>query len=320
MTAVVGEHPPSRPGRPTLADPDLGRDVLTTSVVTPEAVLLEFRSAGIGSRVLAKMVDLAILGALALGSMFAIGVVVAVAGDTIGIIAVTVLVFALLFVYPCTEAWLGGATPGKRALGLEVITVEGGPVRLRHAAIRATIGLVEFLLPPGGLLALASALLTRRSQRIGDLAAGTLVVRKVRTSVPVVVFPPPAGYQAARFAETCDVSRLSPEWYALLRDYWLRWPTLDENVRWLRLRELTSDVEQRIGVPRPPQLSEDDYLSAVLFASQRADWAALGRTAPVAATSTGRPPDAPVSAEALRHAPPPIVPPSPAGPPSQTGG
>src|SRR4029079_11871859 len=86
--------------------------------------------------------------------------------------------FAVFFGYPvaCETLW-NGQTIGKMALGLRVRTREGTPVRFRHAAIRASLGIVEFYVT-FGLAALLSIPFTRDHQRLGDLAAGTVVMRE----------------------------------------------------------------------------------------------------------------------------------------------
>ena len=71
--------------------------------------------------------------------------------------------------------------------------------------------LVDFFIPPGGLVACVSVLLTRDDQRLGDLAAGTIVVHE-RTATPTaapVWFPPPWGYEA--YTATLDVAGLDAE-------------------------------------------------------------------------------------------------------------
>jgi uncharacterized RDD family membrane protein YckC len=100
--------------------------------------------------------------------------------DWLGIALVLLLVFALQFGYPVGfETLWRGRTPGKAAMGLRVVTVEGAPVRFRHAATRAAIGLLE-LTGTAGAIAVIASLSSARGQRLGDLAAGTLVIRERR--------------------------------------------------------------------------------------------------------------------------------------------
>ena len=105
-------------------------------------------------------------------------------------------VFAALLVYPvvCETIW-NGKTVGKMLVGLRVVTVEGAPVRFRHAAIRSALGIVDFLIGAGSV-AIVTALATRQSQRLGDLAAGTIVIRERQAGAYAqpILFEPPVGW------------------------------------------------------------------------------------------------------------------------------
>src|SRR3954453_17328382 len=144
------------------------------TIATPEGVELALPLAGIGSRALALMVG-SILQALIVAAAAVLGY--AVLG---GLAAEVVLSAGLLFAYlvydVAFEVRGGGRTPGKRAVGLRVVRDGGGPVGLRASLIRNVIRLFEaaLLYAP----AMISILATRSNQRLGDLAAGTLVVRE----------------------------------------------------------------------------------------------------------------------------------------------
>jgi uncharacterized RDD family membrane protein YckC len=224
-------------------------------VVTPEAVPLELETANIGSRCLAVMIDWLIQGT----TLFALIVgFTALAGATnthvgVGIAAAFffLLTFIVLWGYPTVmETLWRGRTIGKAALGLRVITVEGAPVRFRHAAIRATLGLVDFILTSGAG-AVISVLLTPRSQRLGDLVAGTVVLRE-RTGLraPVAVeFPVPQGLEA--YAQTLDVARLTGDDYRAARTFLLRAGSLAPAVRYDLALRIAEPVAERVQ-PAPP--------------------------------------------------------------------
>lgn len=257
---------------PTVADPRVERSSAFTSVVTPQAVLLEFRTAGIGSRVLAKVIDLAIQLVL----LIAVSILsAAVGGGSAAFIVAAVGAFLVIFGYPTTEAFLGGQTVGKKALSIRVITADGGPVRFRHAAVRSLIGFVElFVLPPGGPMALISALLTKRSQRIGDLVAETVVVRDKVDPTSPVFFNPPVG--AESLALTLDTTRLSHPQYGVLRDFLLRRGELTAQAS----TQVAADLTERLaatGLTRPRDIPPEQFIGAVVFAHQRRFASAPGR-------------------------------------------
>ena len=169
-------------------------------IVTPEAVVLEFDTAGIASRALARAIDGAIQGAL----LFALILLTlgALGGEGwIALLFVIVGVAFVVFGYPIVcEVAMQGRSPGKAALGLRVVTIEGAPIAPRHAFIRSTIGLVDFLLVPGGFIAVLVALFSTRSQRLGDVFAGTIVLRERTASAPAaaVWFNPPRRARGVR--------------------------------------------------------------------------------------------------------------------------
>ncbi|HRB05308.1 MAG TPA: RDD family protein, partial [Ilumatobacteraceae bacterium] len=162
-------------------------------IVTPEAVVLDVETAGVASRVFAGIIDFAIqLGILWVGAMLlaASGVVDSSSSN----MGTALLIAAVVMGYPVlSETFMRGRTIGKRALGLRAVTLEGAPIRLRHASLRMMGGLVDRFLPPLGVTGMLMVMGTARHQRVGDLLAGTIVIRDpTRTLLPPAVwFPVP---------------------------------------------------------------------------------------------------------------------------------
>src|SRR5262249_30291034 len=159
------------------------------SVLTPERVSLEYGIAGIGSRAGAAIVDTLIQLTTLLVVTIALGAAAAVAGagsdlldsDTLGIVAVAVWLLAALLVtsgyYMVFEIVWNGQTPGKRLLNVRVIRESGYPIRPVDSVIRNLVRLVDWLPFLYGFGALVM-LFNKRSKRLGDFAAGTMVVRE----------------------------------------------------------------------------------------------------------------------------------------------
>jgi uncharacterized RDD family membrane protein YckC len=149
-------------------------------IATPEGVPVDLVLAGVGSRFFATLIDLAFKIALAL----AITLVAAELGD-LGTVVLALLGFAVYFGYDIAfEVLAAGRTPGKRWTGLRVLRDDGRPVDLLSSAIRNVVRLVDGL-PLSYLPAMVSILLTKRNQRLGDLAASTIVVREARKAAAV---------------------------------------------------------------------------------------------------------------------------------------
>lgn len=263
------------------------RQVTSRGVVTPEAVPLEFQAAGIGSRCVALLLDLMIQGTVILTIVLAV-VLAADAGvaaglpEWIGVTLVLVLIFAVLFGYPTAlETLWRGRTVGKAALGLRVVTREGAPVRFRHAAIRAALGLIDFQLTLGAA-AVISSLLSRRHQRLGDLVAGTIVLREraAERAAEAVRFRVPPGGEA--YAATLDPAVLSAHDYQAVRAFLLRAHTLRPPVRADIARAIAQPLAERLSHRPPGGVSPETFLVCMAARyQQRTAPAPHGPAAPV---------------------------------------
>jgi uncharacterized RDD family membrane protein YckC len=237
-------------------------------LITPEAVPLEFEAAHIGSRFCALAIDYLIQFAvffalsMAVGGLGSAGALSTVPG-WLGTTLVILLLFGVLWGYPIgMETFWRGRTVGKAAMGLRVVTVEGAVIGFRHAAIRAAVGLVDFQLTLG-FAAVLSAVVSKRHQRLGDLAAGTLVVRE-RTGggePTALTFTVPRGAQA--YAATLDVSGLRTSEYALVRQFLRRAADLDPSSRAALAPELATLIARRMRHDLPEQISPEVFLRCV---------------------------------------------------------
>jgi uncharacterized RDD family membrane protein YckC len=148
-------------------------------IATSEGIELEFALGGIGSRLCARLLDLLIQAALIVVAELIFASSVddsSLAGAVVAVLGV-VLGFAIIWTYDVLfETFNGGQTPGKRALGLRVVGEHGEPERFSTAAVRNLLRIVDEYLTLW-LGALISMVRSERTQRIGDLTAGTLVVK-----------------------------------------------------------------------------------------------------------------------------------------------
>ena len=259
-------------------------------IVTPEAVPLDFEDAGVGTRAAALLIDWSLQATavflLALAATFVFGLGGAAVGEVAAIIVALLGTFLIVFGYPIgfEVAWRG-RTPGKAALGLRVVTLEGAPVGFRHAAIRAALGLVDFA-ATSGFAAVLTVLLSRRSQRIGDHVAGTVVVRERVADGPAdaLTFTVPHGWEA--YADTIDVSGLGSGDYRTLRAFLQRVPSLPP-ARVAALGErLAAVVADRLAHTRPPGIDAVTFLTCVAARVQQRGTPAASPPPPV----SGSPP------------------------------
>jgi len=165
----------------------------SVDVRTGEAVEIRYELAGLGSRFLALVVDMLAQFAIAIALLLAFGFAaptlarVPLIGEnvTAWLIALGVVLFFTIFFgwFIVFEAWWSGRTPGKRALGLRVVRDGGFPLDAGAAIIRNLVRIAEFALGFYTISAI-SALVSKENKRLGDFAAGTLVVRDRADAIP----------------------------------------------------------------------------------------------------------------------------------------
>src|SRR5437764_10763328 len=238
-------------------------------VETPEHVELHFDLAGVGSRAAAAILD---TGLIVLG-IFALGI----AGNALGALsggselggwalAAVILLAAFTFFgyFALFEALNGGRTPGKQALGIRVVMETGHPVTPAAAVVRNLVRLIDCYLPllpflPGLLM----VFLQRRNQRLGDLAAGTIVVRD--RPVDWGLGPLPPAEVVPEPVET-GPPELSDEEFRLLDQFLARSGQLDAALEVRLATELARRFQDRI--PRRTA-DADPYLTTLHAEEQR---------------------------------------------------
>lgn len=174
-------------------------------VVTTEKVPFRYRVAGIGSRFLAWVIDFLIIGLLGFIGL-ALASVLEVGRAGLGLAILALWVFMLKWGYFWLFEWLWrGQTPGKRLLGIRVIQWSGTSVSFYQAAVRNILRAADALPFFYGLGFLVMAC-NREQRRLGDLAAGTLVVHVERKARPFR--PLHEGDEVGRTAEAQIRQRL----------------------------------------------------------------------------------------------------------------
>ena len=178
-------------------------------IETPERVPLHFALASIGNRFLACAIDhliqslallLIIIVGVILSNVSAIQDVVASAPKWVGAVVI-LLVFLTFSTYFAFFEWLwSGQTPGKRWLKLRVLREDGRPITFWEAAVRNVLRVFDMFPYPFYSIGLVSVFATSRDQRIGDMVAGTVVVREREAEAPAFaqVFATPVSDPALR--------------------------------------------------------------------------------------------------------------------------
>jgi uncharacterized RDD family membrane protein YckC len=250
------------------------------TIRTPEMVRFDYRLAGPLTRLFAWAIDIAVLfGALAV-IVFAGCIVSAFlsfgVGTDLGWAIVIFVAATLYYGYFGFFEWLwSGRTFGKQVLGLRVLQSHGMRISAFHAIARNLVRTVDSLFPlytVGGL----ALLVTRRAQRIGDLVAGTIVVRDEK---PDAVPSAKLLAEEARNPLLLDrglarrmARRLTKDERELLVDAARRADEIDLEVRGPLFARLAGHYSSRLGMARDPHVSDEKLvqnLARALLAGER---------------------------------------------------
>jgi uncharacterized RDD family membrane protein YckC len=239
-----------------------GDPVVAGLVVTGEAVALELRPANVAQRLMSGVVDLAIYAAVSFALLLGLSRLIEnTAHFSILMVVVTVTMMVAL---PTTvESLTRGLSAGKLAVGIRVVRDDGGPVRFRHALVRAMLGVVEIWLTFGGL-AVVVAIINKRSKRLGDLLAGTYAirVRGAEDALAPLLMPP----DLAAWAEVADIRRLPDQLALYARLFLSRTSMMNPPVREQRARLFAASMEPYVSPPPPWGTNPERFIAAVLVA------------------------------------------------------
>lgn len=245
---------------------------LGITIRTPENVEFGFELGGLASRLLAWLLDTAVIG----GIVVMLGAIFLLLGVALGGFAIAFLFLAIFvvqwFYYVVLEWRFDGQTLGKRVLGLRAIDQRGFRIGFFQAAVRNLVRIVDFvpgLYLTGGL----AALLDPHGRRLGDLAAGTIVVRSRAAPMPSAIVPQAERYNS--FIDDPAVRHAARRIDADLRDVMvslaLRRESLALPVRLALFERLSRHLSEKLGVPRPPFFSDEKLvlnLTAVVLGAE----------------------------------------------------
>lgn len=246
------------------------------SVSTPESVDFSHEPAGIGSRFIASVVDSILQIATILGIAFIFGAWPLLTETRFSTLktwtsAVTVFLIFLIFwgYYIAFEILWNGQTPGKRAVGIRVLKDGGYPIGFLDSVVRNLLRPVDFLPFLYGLGAVV-IFCNRRCKRIGDFAAGTVVVKERRIEMPHSL-----SSAAARPDEDVEIGghkltgiyKLSEAEFDVVRKFMVRRHTIQKSARSALAKEIAAPLIRKLGLPPEVMRSrEEEFLEKLASA------------------------------------------------------
>ncbi|GII00919.1 RDD family protein [Planobispora takensis] len=286
-----------------------------SDLVTGDAIVVDVQTAQLPVRAAAFLIDFLVQALAIIGVLLLISNTTTVLDSSLAEAFVILFMVLVLVAYPVLmETLTRGRTLGKLALGLRVVSDDGGPELFRQALFRGLTGFVEIYALSGGPAVICS-LISPKGKRLGDVFAGTMVIseRGPRNAGPPPQMPP----QLAGWAATLELSQLPEELIHTARQYLTRLHDLSPAVQQEMGRRIAAQTASYVSPPPPPGVPPYAYLSAVLAERRRRHLDRLMRRAAArqAAHASGHPhlPAQPYGA-ALQPAQPYGGPPAPAQP------
>ena len=255
------------------AAPSADRDAL----ITGDAVLLDLRTASFATRMLAAMIDGVIQLLLLVGGTVAMAWSAARADLDDGFVAAGIVSMSVLAYvgYPVLcEMLLRGRSVGRLVMGTRVVRDDGGPVHVRQSVLRAVMAMLE-IWSTTGAIALTCSVIDRRSRRVGDLLAGTMVIQERMRDVEPLRAEVPAPLQDWVYG--ADVGRLPLTLMQDIRSFLPRATTINPESRRQLSRDLLRRTLPHVAPAPPPGTDPEQFLTAVIAERSRRDEARLRR-------------------------------------------
>ncbi|MEH2036553.1 RDD family protein [Nostoc sp.] len=246
---------------------------------TPESVELEFTLAGIGNRAWALLIDYHVLAVILVGFFTAWSIISVPLGDfwvdifgtavTLWLIAIAFLVSFIIYVgyFVFFETLWFGQTPGKRFAKIRVVRDDGRLIGLQQATLRALLRPFDETLYIGAFL----IMLGSREKRLGDLAAGTIVIQaQTPTASARLTISEQAKGLHEQLSEIADLSQLMPDDFAVIREYLQRRGAMSLKARASLSLKLAEQVQAIINLEKLPEaVTPDVFLEAIYLGYQQ---------------------------------------------------
>ncbi|GLI30888.1 MULTISPECIES: RDD family protein [Brachybacterium] len=260
-------------GTAAAVSPSSRRDAL----ITGDAVLLDLRTASFATRIVSAVIDGVLQLALLIGGILSIAWFADRAALDDGFLAAGVLLASVLAYvgYPVlSELLLRGRSVGRLVMGTRVVRDDGGPVHVRQSVLRAVMAMFE-IWSTTGAVALVCSVIDRRSRRIGDLLAGTMVIQeRMRTHPPQRIEVP---LSLRDWAQAADVGRLPLPLLQDIRAFLPRAGQINAESRHQLSRDLLRRTLPHVAPAPPPGTPPEEFLAAVLAERSRRDEMRLRR-------------------------------------------
>lgn len=256
-------------------------------LVTGDAVVLDIQIAQLPVRAVAAAIDIAVMITVYIIGFILWAIMVSDVDEALAAAALIIFTVLAFVGYPTVfEVATRGRSLGKMAMGLRVVSDDGGPERFRQALFRALASVIEIWTFTGGPAVICS-MVSAKGKRIGDVFAGTIVISE---RAPKISPPPPMPPQLAWWASSLQLSGLGAEQAERARQFLGRASQLEPTFRDEMARQVYAEVVGRISPPPPPDAPIPAVLAAVLAERHRRELSRLSVPAMGPTPGYGPPP------------------------------
>lgn len=227
----------------------------TVKISTSQNIDIDYEIAGLGERILARIIDIGLLLIL----LIALLILNSYIGSSSFLNVVYVLWLALFAFYDlCCEIFMNGQSIGKRLLKIRVINLDGARPTVGQYLLRWLLRIVDFSLSMQ-LAGLISASVTDKRQRIGDIAANTTLVKTTpRTRIDHIAYIPPAEAYQPVYSEVVDLNDQDIELlHEVLRNYY-------KSDNFSILEKSATRIKSHLNITAPWGMDDLTFLNTII--------------------------------------------------------
>jgi uncharacterized RDD family membrane protein YckC len=228
----------------------------TIRITTSQNIDIDYELAGLGERIVASLIDFGLF--ILVGILCAIGGVSLHATDVFGVIFLFVYAALYVFYDLACEVFMNGQSVGKKVMKIKVMSLDGSRPRLSQYLLRWLFRIIDFGISAGAV-ALVVAAISDKVQRIGDLVAGTILIRtESRIKIDHIAFRPAfEGYEPV-FA---GAGQLSEHDINLINEVVSSYIKTDNNVL---VYNMALRIKEHLGITVPAEMNDMRFLQTVL--------------------------------------------------------
>jgi uncharacterized RDD family membrane protein YckC len=228
----------------------------TIRITTSQNIDIDYELAGLGERIVASLIDFGIFILIAI--LCAIAGVSMRAQDVFGVVFLVIYGALYVFYDLACEVFMNGQSVGKKVMKIKVMSADGAQPRLGQYMLRWLFRIIDFGIS-GGAVALVVAAISDKVQRVGDLVAGTILIKTaMRTKIEHVAFRPAFGDYEPVFANAAELTEQDIE---LINEVINSYIKTGNNVL---VYNMALRTKERLGVTLPENMNDMRFLQTVL--------------------------------------------------------